>query len=588
MMKVKVQFGSDIRKWRYPDSKRYQNLLQFVKQTFNFMNERQFYLQFEDDEADRLTLTSEADFEDAFSSAVEEGRKSLKIFIVKGSIEDSHNNNEKNVFSFSSSPSISSVQQPNVKSQQESKNISNEANEEKQIHAGITCDGCQKFPLTGIRYKCGVCPDYDLCSGCEATGKHDRVHPLIKITSSDACPNFHYVGLHEFFKHSCRRRRSCHSFPRGRHFWSQSGKIPQFWDGFCNVNLNDNDENNNSANEKEILSSQFLSDKTIPDKSDCPADTVMTKCWRVRNNGNIEWGDNVELVYLKGDESLVTEKRFSAPNAKPGEEVDVSVVIKTPSKAGYFATYFKLQKNNKFFGDQLWVEINAIQENVEFSEIKEEIERHVICECGKLLTGMFASQAYNGNSVICNVCNKQCSSNQIIYHCTENKNQVHDDGYDMCSSCVELVMSSSLDKLNKNPQQNENEKKNDDNDDKNNSNVNNNIQPEKEKENKNDEFVQIPPISVVINENENENNNQKNNASPKNSEPEIVEMGDISDDENDNNKKNQQNEDDSFEFKIQLTTLKDMGFGDVGTLKFLLVKHKGDMQHVIQELFLQA
>jgi hypothetical protein len=578
MMKVKVQFGSDIRKWRYPDSKRYQSLLQFVKQTFNFIDERQFYLQFEDDEADRLTLTSEADFEDAFSSAVEEGRKSLKIFIVKGSIEDSHNNNqnEKNVFSFS--PSSSNVKQ-------EPKNNLNDEHEQKEVHAGITCDGCQKHPLTGIRYKCSVCPDYDLCSGCEATGKHDRAHPLIKITSSNACPNFHYVGLHEFLKHSTGRRRHCHSFPRGRHFWSHHGRLPEFWNDFCNMNLNN--DNNNSSNEKKTLRAQFIKDKTIPDESDCPANTVMTKKWCVRNNGNIEWGDNVELVFLKGDESLVLEKRFPAPNAKPGEEVDVSAVIKTPSNPGFFRTYFRLKKNDEFFGDELWVEINAVEENVEFSELKEEIEKHVICECGKLLIGMFACQAYNGNPVICNICDKKCTANQIIYHCPEKRNQVHNDGYDMCSSCVELVMPSSVtDKLNKNVQQNENEKKNDNND--NNNNINNvQPEPEKEKENKNDEFVQIPPINVVINENENENNNQKNNASPKNSEPELVEMEDISDDENDSNKKNQQNEDDSFEFKTQLYALKEMGFADVETLKFLLVKHKGDMQHVIQELFVQ-
>lgn len=371
-------------------------------------------------------------------------------------------------------------------------------------------------------------------------------------------------------------------FPKGRHFWSHYGRFPEFSNEFWNDN-----NDNNCANEKKILSAQFLSDKTIPDKSDCPADTVMTKSWHVRNNGNVEWGDNVELVFLKGDESLVLEKRFPAPNAKPGEEVDVSVVIKTPSKAGDYATYFKLKKNNEFFGDELWVEINAVEENVEFSEIKEEIEKHVICECGKLLIGMFARQAYNGNSVICNICNQQFSSNQIIYHCPENRNQVHNEGYDMCSNCVELVMPSSVtDKLNKNVQQNEDEKKSDNN----NNNINNNDQQknEKEKENKNDEFIQIPSISVVVNENENENNNQKNNASPKNSEPEIVEMEDISDDENDSNKINQQNEDDSFEFKAQLTSLKEMGFGDIATLKFLLVKNKGDIQHVIQELLIQA
>lgn len=107
MMKVKVQFGSDIRRWRYPDSKRYQNLLSFIKQTFGFVDEKQFHVQFEDDEGDRLTLTSETDFEDAFSCAEQEGRKSLKIFIVKGSIEDSHND-VMNSFSISSPLSVSS------------------------------------------------------------------------------------------------------------------------------------------------------------------------------------------------------------------------------------------------------------------------------------------------------------------------------------------------------------------------------------------------------------------------------------------------------------------------------------------------
>jgi len=395
MMKVKVQFGNDMRKWRYPDSKRYQNLLQFVKQSFNFLDERQFYVQFEDDEGDHLTLTSEADFEDAFSSAVQEGRKSLKIFIVKGSIEDSHINNNR--FAFSPAASVSThvqlsnekplqqsqqslqqsqqslqqsqqplqqsqqplqqsqqplqqsqqllQQQPsNQKQEQESKsNIPNDEHEEKQIHDSVTCDSCQRCPITGIRYKCSVCNNYDLCEDCERAGKHNHSHPMLKIRSSVACPNFRYVGLHEFLRHSWRRRRSCHSFnPRGHHFWSQCRRFPEFWNyDFCNVNNNSN--NNNNGNDKKF-NCQFVSDVTIPDKSYCSADTIMTKSWRVRNNGNIEWGENVELVFLKGDESLVLEKRFPVPNAKPGEEIDVSAVIKTPLQGGFYKIFFQLKK----------------------------------------------------------------------------------------------------------------------------------------------------------------------------------------------------------------------------------------------------
>lgn len=52
-------------------------------------------------------------------------------------------------------------------------------------HRNIACDNCQKTPITGVRYKCmhPSCPDFDLCSVCEALPKpvHPRDHPLLKI-----------------------------------------------------------------------------------------------------------------------------------------------------------------------------------------------------------------------------------------------------------------------------------------------------------------------------------------------------------------------------------------------------------------------
>jgi len=49
------------------------------------------------------------------------------------------------------------------------------------VHHGITCDGCQQSPITGIRFKCRTCPDYDLCEACEAKNVHPADHPLIKF-----------------------------------------------------------------------------------------------------------------------------------------------------------------------------------------------------------------------------------------------------------------------------------------------------------------------------------------------------------------------------------------------------------------------
>lgn len=52
------------------------------------------------------------------------------------------------------------------------------------VHEGVACDGCQQQPITGTRFKCTVCPNYDLCEKCEAKGAavHDPSHPLLKLT----------------------------------------------------------------------------------------------------------------------------------------------------------------------------------------------------------------------------------------------------------------------------------------------------------------------------------------------------------------------------------------------------------------------
>ncbi|XP_076468546.1 sequestosome-1-like [Babylonia areolata] len=54
------------------------------------------------------------------------------------------------------------------------------AEEEKVHHPGVVCDGCEGS-ICGPRYKCVICPDYDLCSTCEQKGLHPE-HDKFKIT----------------------------------------------------------------------------------------------------------------------------------------------------------------------------------------------------------------------------------------------------------------------------------------------------------------------------------------------------------------------------------------------------------------------
>ncbi|OQV13455.1 putative Sequestosome-1 [Hypsibius exemplaris] len=46
-------------------------------------------------------------------------------------------------------------------------------------HRNVLCDGCDKAIL-GTRYKCLVCPDYDLCVQCEGKGLH-REHDAVAV-----------------------------------------------------------------------------------------------------------------------------------------------------------------------------------------------------------------------------------------------------------------------------------------------------------------------------------------------------------------------------------------------------------------------
>ncbi|XP_044752526.1 E3 ubiquitin-protein ligase MIB2 isoform X2 [Coccinella septempunctata] len=43
-------------------------------------------------------------------------------------------------------------------------------------HPNIVCDGCKSQGISGMRYKCSVCYDYDLCYMCYHGDKHDLTH----------------------------------------------------------------------------------------------------------------------------------------------------------------------------------------------------------------------------------------------------------------------------------------------------------------------------------------------------------------------------------------------------------------------------
>jgi hypothetical protein len=73
--------------------------------------------------------------------------------------------------------------------------VSDEEVKPKVVHNHIICDGCGADPVMGVRYKCAVCNDYDLCEKCEATSDHD--HPFLKIKHPGQRPLKIFVAMRD-------------------------------------------------------------------------------------------------------------------------------------------------------------------------------------------------------------------------------------------------------------------------------------------------------------------------------------------------------------------------------------------------------
>ncbi|KAM9264685.1 E3 ubiquitin-protein ligase HERC2 isoform 5-T5 [Cariama cristata] len=58
------------------------------------------------------------------------------------------------------------------------------------VHPGVTCDGCQMFPINGPRFKCRNCDDFDFCETCFKTRKHNTRHTFGRINEPGQSPVF--------------------------------------------------------------------------------------------------------------------------------------------------------------------------------------------------------------------------------------------------------------------------------------------------------------------------------------------------------------------------------------------------------------
>jgi hypothetical protein len=283
-----------------------------------------------------------------------------------------------------------------------------------RAHLGITCDGCQTTPIVGNRFKCSVCPDFDLCESCEEKQEHPVDHFLIKFREPKerrGHGRFHQflkeAGVHhggrgrmreflkeagverpcmrEFFKGAqkpCEGRKHLKDFLKEAGVDCRHGGLRRFlFEKSAPIESKEEQKENkpkeNKPQEVKILlplHSKFISDVNFADGSVVRPFQKINKIWKVANDGSLTWPEDVSLV-VEG-ESVMDVSDFVVPKAKAGQEVEISVNLFTPIKPGVYKTVFSLSSKGVSFGHKMWAEV-AVKESVEEKSVKSPLAKEV-------------------------------------------------------------------------------------------------------------------------------------------------------------------------------------------------------------------
>jgi hypothetical protein len=103
--------------------------------------------------------------------------------------------------------------------------------------------------------------------------------------------------------------------------------------------------------------SVFVSDVTIPDKTNMTAGQTFTKTWKLQNNGTCAWTTAYSVTFLSGSQmnGAATLLTVEVPVGQSG---DVSVNLVAPSTAGTAIGYWRLSNASGIqFGTSFYVEI---------------------------------------------------------------------------------------------------------------------------------------------------------------------------------------------------------------------------------------
>jgi len=205
-MSLKVSFNNQIHKLsKCPPN--FAALSNLCGMFFKDQLPAKWIVQYTDSDGDNITVADEHDYENLLEHIREGHNRTVKVMVVE--LENIPVNQSQILKELEVKEEAApveekieekveekvevKVEEPEVKQEVVEEKVVEEVKPSgKYIHESVRCDGCGKFPIEGIRYKCTVCHDFDYCEVCEDSTEHP--HHFIKMRHSNGskCP-FSYL-----------------------------------------------------------------------------------------------------------------------------------------------------------------------------------------------------------------------------------------------------------------------------------------------------------------------------------------------------------------------------------------------------------
>ncbi|MBI9043602.1 MAG: protein kinase [Anaerolineaceae bacterium] len=111
----------------------------------------------------------------------------------------------------------------------------------------------------------------------------------------------------------------------------------------------------------------FINDVTIPDDTIMRPGESFIKTWRVKNTGTCTWTDDYHIFFSEGDRMQGPEAVQLGAEVFPGDQIDISVPLISPSSAGTYQGMWQIGSiyNNDLQTLKLWVKIRVMSETGE-------------------------------------------------------------------------------------------------------------------------------------------------------------------------------------------------------------------------------